>query len=136
MKNEKQLQASMVMKFSQTYPERDGHLFAVRNTTFSVKDGNTQKAIGMKSGVSDLIFNDQNMICIEVKFPGSKHNKSHIINQYEWGVKQESAGGEYFIATSVSGFMSIIKGGELDPDVITLDKLKDMIENSESEVKF
>lgn len=138
MKNEKQLQAKMVMEFSQKYPEKNGQLFSVRNTTFSAKDGATQKAIGMKAGVSDLIYLDNNglMVGIEVKFPKSKHNRTHILKQYVWGETVEKCGGEYFIVNSLEGFLSIIEGKELSNEVYTLDKIREKLNNSKSELSF
>lgn len=137
MINEKQLQQKIVMKFSQTYPEKEGQLFSVRNTTFSGKDGATQKAMGMKAGVSDLIYFDNgDLVGIEIKFPGKAHERSHIIKQITWGETIEANGGEYFIATSISGFMSIIKGEALDSDVYTLEMIKEKMENSKSQIIF
>ena len=135
--NEKQLQSAMVMKFSQTYPEKNGQLFSVRNTTFSVRDGQTQKAMGMKRGVSDLVFYGQgNMTGIEVKLEGSRHEHEHVTTQYTWGETIIREGGEYFIATSVEGFMSIIEGGELHPDVITLEMLKEKLDTEKKSIVF
>jgi len=138
MKNEKQLQAAIAMRFSQEYPEKNGQLFSVRNTTLSLRDGNTQKAMGMKAGVSDFVYldDDGTMVGIEIKFPGKKHGKQHVINQLQWGEVVERCGGEYFIVTSVSGFMSIIKGGAIDADVYNLDLIRKKVEESGSEVRF
>lgn len=137
MVNEKQLQAAIVRKFSELWPEKDGQLFAVRNTTFSGKDGATQKALGMKAGVSDLIFFEAGQIVgIEIKFPGKKHERNHIIKQIAFGETLEKNGGEYFIVTSVEAFISVIEGGEIGAGVYALDMIKEKVDEGKSGIIF
>lgn len=110
MKNEKQLQAAMVVKFRELYPEKKLKLWSTRNTTFSPKDGMTQKAMGMVAGVSDLMFFEDGILrAIEVKFPGQKHSVKHIKQQYEWGLSIVDNGGSWSICTSVDSFINSIK---------------------------
>lgn len=107
--SEKKLQAKIVMSFSQERPNEKGLLWSTRNTTFSMKDGQTQKALGMVAGVSDLIyFNNGLLIGIEVKEPGSIHSSDHIYQQYKWGRNISMNGGKYFIVTSEDEFWYII----------------------------
>ena len=135
--NEKQLQAAMVREFSQRWPEKDGQLWSVRNTTLSVRDGSTQKALGMKAGVADLNFFEAGVLVgIEVKFPGKKHDRAHIVQQVSWGETIEKNGGEYFIVTSIEDFISIIEGGAINSGVYTLEKLKEKLEKGRSQIIF
>lgn len=137
MTNESQLQAAMVMEFSQQFPERDGELFSVRNTTFSMKDGTKQKAMGMKAGVSDLINHRMGVLQgIEVKFPGKKHNREHILRQYVWGETVVMNGGEYYMVTSVDGFIDIVEGHELKEGVYTLEMIKELLDSEKSTIVF
>lgn len=135
--NEKQLQAKMVMAFSQKYPEKKGQLFSVRNTTLSLRDGQTQKAMGMVAGVSDLIFHeDGGMVGIEIKVKGEKHKRGHVMKQYVWGETITRTGGEYYIATTVVDFMNIIEGGALNKTVYQLADIKKLLDTEKSVVIF
>jgi len=107
---ESKLQAEMVMAFSQEYPELDGLLWSTRNTTFSQRDGQKQKAMGMKAGVSDLMFYFQGTLyCFEIKAHGSTHSKDHIRRQMEWGKSIEFNSGKWFICKSKESFLIAIK---------------------------
>ena len=108
-KNEKQLQAAMVIEFSQKHPEKYGQLWSVQNRTFSIKDGNTQKAMGLHAGVADLhFFEDQLLTAFEVKLSGAEHSRKHIMKQYEWGRRISDQGGIYYIVTSVEALMYLV----------------------------
>ena len=99
------------MAFSQKYPDRCGQLFAVNNEACSSKHAVKLKSIGVYKGVSDLIYYADGVMCgIEVKKPDMRHAADHIRQQLEWGMTIQKAGGAYYIATSVKGFMSIIEG--------------------------
>ena len=134
--NEKQLQAKIIMQFSQLYPNKRGLLFAVNNEANSNKQAMTFKALGVFRGVSDLIYYPGNkLIGIEIKAKGKKHSHDHIMNQYEWGLKIQLTGGEYYIVTSVKSFLSIIRG-KIDNDVYTLEKIYSLLLQSKSIVIF
>lgn len=133
---EKILQAKMVMAFSHRYPERRGLLFAVNNEANSNRQAMVFKALGVVKGASDLIYcSDGKLIAIEVKAPGEKHSRNHIINQLDWGTRIVLAGGEYYIATSVLSFLSIIKG-DIYHEVYTLDKIQALLTESKSTIIF
>ena len=103
--NEDQLQAACVRKFSELFPEEYRKLWAVKNRTLSEKDGMTQRAMGLKRGVSDLMLNRFGAICgIELKIEGNKHPDYHIKEQYEWGLSIP----EYYIVSSVEAFLKVI----------------------------
>lgn len=106
---EKQLQSEIVKWFSQNHPELRGCLFSVANRTLSLRDGQTQLAMGLFSGVSDLIlFVNGRFIGLEVKEVGKAHKRSHIENQIEWGETVIRNGGEYYFITSVSEFNQVL----------------------------
>jgi len=139
-KNEKQLQAACVIEFSQRHPEKAGQLWSVRNNTFSIRDGNTQKAMGMRKGVADLnFFEDGVLIGIEIKLPGSWHSREHILDQYIWGETITKEGGEYYMVTSVEGFLRVIEGGNIEsdcPGVYTLREIKELLDSDRKTVGF
>ena len=138
MKNEKQLQAKIVMDFNQKRPEERRMLWSTRNTTFSAKDGMTQRAIGMVRGVSDLLyFSNASLIGIELKLPGTKHKVSHILEQYKWGLDLEENGGEYYIVTSLKGFWQIIHCDLYNtPDVYNTTAIKSILDTAKGTIKF
>lgn len=102
---EKRLQYELVLWFSQKYPELRGHLFEINNDTYNVKHAMTRRAMGMISGVSDLIFvvpKSGKTAAIELKAPSSVHSKEHIQNQVDWGVKMIKSGGYYLITSDLA----------------------------------
>lgn len=131
---EKQLQAQIVLDFSQKRPNDRGLLWATMNRTLSVRDGQTQLAMGMIPGVSDLIyFKCGTLICIEIKEKGKIHNKKHIEKQLNWGKTIEQNGGIYCIITSLDEFWKLINDGICIYDVREIEKL---VGNSKSKVVF
>lgn len=133
---EKQLQAKLVMEFSQLHPERNGLLFAVNNEANSDRQAMTLKALGVWKGASDLIyFYNGVMTGIELKIPGAKHSRDHILSQYDWGSGIALNGGNYYIATNRDSFFSIING-DIDSRVYTLDHIKELLEVSGKMIIF
>jgi len=135
---ESKLQSLMVIDFSRKRPNEKGLLWSTRNVTFSVKDGQKQKAMGMVGGVSDLIYFKNDILTgIEVKFPGSAHNKDHIQIQYNWGKKITDEGGQYFIVTTLKGFWEIINNQTFfTTKVYTLNEISDLIKYGKSKIVF
>ena len=132
--NEKQLQAKIVMDFSQKMFDYQGCLWSTRNTTFSVKDGQTQKAMGMVAGVSDLIlFMDGRFVGIEVKVKGSTHNTSHVAKQVRWGENISFHGGEWYIVTSLDEFWDVVN--KKTPEY-TIENVLEHMAYSGSKIKF
>lgn len=132
--NEKQLQSKIVIDFSHKMPELRGCLWATANRTFSIKDGQTQMAMGMIPGVSDLIlFYKKRMVALEVKVIGKIHKKEHIERQLEWGKKIEANGGRYFIITSVADFWDIFNSKEVKYNIFGIEKL---LKDAKSQVIF
>lgn len=81
--NEAQLQAKCVLKFSQTYPERRGDLFATFQETVNAAQGSNMLSRGLIPGVPDLIYLDlaRHFIGIEMKAENIRHNLIHILEQ-------------------------------------------------------
>ena len=138
MKKEDQLQAKIVLDFSQKRPEDKGCLWSVPNRTLSQRDGQKQVAMGLVKGVSDLIyFKEGRFVGIELKLIGKTHKKTHVQKQLDWGKKIESEGGEYYIVTSIEGFWEVINQLPFPmDDVYTTKQIEELIEISGSVVIF
>jgi hypothetical protein len=119
--SEKQLQAKIVIAFSQAFPERRGRLFA----TFQETDkGSYLTSLGLVRGVSDLLYVTAygELVGIELKEPGSKHKSDHVREQAEWLMKVPAKG---YFCTSLEMFWKIIEGEEgIDPEWV-LDDMGD-----------
>tara|TARA_R110002167_G_scaffold110087_4_gene280364 strand:- start:23130 stop:23531 length:402 start_codon:yes stop_codon:yes gene_type:complete len=132
--NEKQLQAKIVMAYSQDMFDFRGCLWSTRNTTFSVKDGQTQKAMGMVAGVSDLIcFIEGHFIGIEVKVRGTSHSAKHLAKQLMWGETIIQQGGHWCIVTSLEEFWDAVDRKTVPYNVA---KVKEMLAENKSTIKF
>lgn len=135
--NEKQLQSTIVLSFTNHAPEDMNCLWSVRNTTFSQRDGQTQVAMGMRKGVADLnYFKDGRFIGIEIKVKGEKHDSKHIANQYRWGKKIEDNEGEYYIVTSIQSFWAVIDQEFECEGVYTLQMIADLLNKGKSTIVF
>ncbi len=114
MSNEDQLQASCVIWFSQTYPELRGAVWA------NFSEQNKQQAMfklsmGLIRGLPDMMFSNKHgeIIGIEMKFPGTRHDRKHIIEQAEWMMRYLRIG---WFCDSLEMFQDIIHGGVgIDP---------------------
>jgi len=134
--SEQKLQADIVRKFSERYPLSRGLLFAVNNEANSKKQAMHFKALGVRRGVSDLIyFQGGVMTCIELKYPGKKHDTNHIKEQLSWGIMITGNGGRYYIVTNILSFFSIINRNP-DQYVYTVEKLKIIIKQAKSTITF
>lgn len=112
-KAEKIKQHNLVKWFSQEYPKYYGHLFAVNNDTFGIKDAAFKKAIGLIPGVSDLIFMvpKKGVMCgIEIKAPDSYHTIEHIENQLKWGMNLITNKGFYIMTSNIDACKIFISG--------------------------
>ena len=136
MKNEKQLQASIFIDFSQKRPEEKGLLWSTRNQTFSAKDGMTQKAMGMVAGVSDLIYFKETFVGLEVKQKGKVHKSSHITQQLNWGKKITNNGGLWFIITSLEGFWAVLNEDFNHEDVYSVERVEEILNKGSKTVIF
>lgn len=137
-KNEKQLQAACVVKFRELYPEYKNALWSVRNYTANVKDGMTQRALGMLPGVSDLqYFFNGRFVAIEIKLPGTLHDKDHLKRQLKYGLYVKNNGGEYYVVKSVSAFLTVINNTGTDPEIMDVWAIEKLIEETKNKkVKF
>lgn len=118
MNPEARLQSQMVIQFSQRHPEQRGRLIGYFATSESVIQTSQKLSLGLVKGASDLFYITElgEMAGIEVKSPGSSHNRLHLISQAEWLLKVPKWG--YFV-DSVEMFWDIIEGGSgIDPEVV------------------
>ena len=100
-----QIQVQCVQWFWNAFPESRGLLFEVNNNPKSARDGARRKAMGMVSGVSDLILFRKNLcpICIEMKDAIGRQSNS----QKEWQLKAEGCGYDYRVIRSLKEFKEL-----------------------------
>ncbi len=120
---EGQLQANIIRRFSNEFPECHFDLFAIKN---EAKLGNQEaarnKALGVVAGVSDLFYsNDTRRVFIELKTVGSKFSAKHITAQNNFLKRKISQGFEGYFCTSEDDFFSIIYGNINDSVLTTSD---------------
>lgn len=97
---ENKVQAEIVLRFGQLHPKKRRFLFAVNNNSNSAKQGAQRKAIGVQSGVSDLILispKTGRAFGVEVKEKGKRHSIKHLKNQISWGAMVHKAGGSFIM---------------------------------------
>ena len=104
--SEKKLQAQLVMHFSQRYPSRSGNLIGTFNETVNAAQGSNMLSLGLVKGCSDLIFinNEKRFIGIEVKYPNTRHNLIHVLEQCRFLIENAYCG---WFCTSLNQFESI-----------------------------
>lgn len=96
-----------------------------------------QRALGMLPGASDLMFFlNGRFVAIEIKLPGSKHDKAHVERQLRFGENVKINGGEYYIIKSVEAFLTVINKSGSNPEILDVWTLKELIEVSKTKVKF
>ena len=101
------LQSKMVIWYSSQYGRtHDKCLFHVNNKAKNGIEGNRMKAMGVKTGVSDLVLvTSQGTIYIEVKTPTGSQSKE----QKEFQQQVESLGQKYFVVRTLDEFQDIVK---------------------------
>lgn len=118
MNPEARLQSQMVIQFSQRHPEQRGRLIGYFATSESIIQTSQKLSLGLVKGASDLFYITEagEMVGIEVKSPGSSHNRQHLVSQAEWLLKVPRRG---YFCDSVEMFWNIIEGGSgIDPEVV------------------
>lgn len=113
-KNEHALQADIVVWYWNTYPERRGTLWAnfaeQNNVQASIK-----KPLGLVRALPDLMtVRDGQLIGIELKLRGTRHDRRHLIEQATWLIKNPAKG---YFCDSLDMAKAILEGtGEgIDP---------------------
>lgn len=118
-REEARLQARMVIEFSQERPHDKGRLIGYFAETENKIEGATKLSLGLVKGCSDLLYipeDNQKVVGIEVKAPGSRHKVLHLKEQCHWLLKVPYKG--YFCDT-IEMFWDIIEGGRgIDPDKV------------------
>lgn len=104
--NEEQLQAKCYQWFWNTYPEHRQMLFHVQQSAKNWIQGSRFKAIGVTSGVSDLVLILKNRIVfIELKVESGKQSPAQVTFQD----KVETRGHQYSIVRTFEEFQFLIK---------------------------
>jgi hypothetical protein len=102
---EARLQFELILWFGQTHPNHRRLLFQVNN------DARTARLeLGMIAGVSDLIFITPNgeILVIELKADGTRHNVDHMKNQLSWIKEVQEVGGFGVMSKSLEDMQAII----------------------------
>lgn len=100
------LQGQIVIWYSSQYGRtHDKCLFHVNNKAKNAIEGNRMKAMGVKTGVSDLaLITSEGTIYIELKTATGTQSK----DQKEFQRQIESLGQKYYIVRSLDDFKKII----------------------------
>ncbi len=129
MSKEHALQSSIVVDYTNKFPQNRLSLWSTRNISLSNIDSAQMKAIGMREGCPDLFYFAKNrLIGIELKIVGATHELYRIKMQYDFCLNIQNEGGAAFFCTSLDGFWAILWGA-LHSDVYTLSEVKDIIDN-------
>jgi len=115
---ENKYQKEIVDWFSQEFPAHYGHFFHVNNSGFTAAQRNYLNSMGQIPGVADLLFYsiiDATLSAVEVKAPGSRHDKKRIKTQLEWGKELYNSGGCYFIGSDkvlIKSYLTMLATGD------------------------
>jgi hypothetical protein len=102
---EEQLHTECYRWFWNEYPNQRGLLFHVDNNSYNSVIGARKKALGVVSGVSDLILVlPRRVVFIELKVPGGKQSDAQV--EFERNVGNR--GHEYYLVYSLIEFKQII----------------------------
>lgn len=95
--NEMQMQSKLVAKFSDEFPRFTDLFWHVNN------DMKLTRSHGQVPGVADMhLYVGGILVCVELKYPTTKHSPIHLARQKEWGEKIKEQRGEYLMTDSVS----------------------------------
>lgn len=142
---EDQLLSGVVVAFSQQHPNKRGQLFHPANERNHALQAIQAKAKGIHRGVSDLIYFEfflprengsaaTNLICVELKVIGSRHERHTVEGQVEWGETVEKNGGSWRLCTTVEQAISCF---ENTPAGLTTKQVRTMLlEQKTKTIKF
>jgi len=133
--SEEKLQSDIARRFSELYPDKRGQLFHVSNERNNKIQAYRARAIGIVNGVADFIFFEHfYFIATELKVPGTRHERHHIISQVEWGKIWESQGGIWRLCRTVDEALSCYK---MKPKGLTIEEVEKMLfETTTKTIKF
>lgn len=120
MNAEQNLQADVIIWFSQAYPDSRGHLWG-NFATQDLHSANFKKSLGLVAFLSDIMYvtegADREFWGIELKTPGSRHSVSHVMSQAKWLLSIPNKG---FFCDSFEMFQDIIhkKSHGIDPALV------------------
>lgn len=141
---ESKLQHELIMWFSAKWPDEQNRLFMIQNNTYSASHGKNMKSLGMKRGAPDLMLIGKDMVAgIELKSPGSKHKKAHILEQLDFGQSMIDMGHQYIISSNIKTIKLFIEKIMTDKKLeshmimrLELKLLQNNLERSGSVVEF
>lgn len=119
--SEKKLQSQFVMHFSQRYPSRSGNLVGTFQETANAIQGSNMLSLGLVKGCSDLIYisKSKRFIGIEVKYPNTRHNLIHVLEQCRFLIENAYRG---WFCSEMDHFKSILESdgqsGGIHPDTV------------------
>ena len=104
--SELKLQSDIFQYHWNNYPHERGLLFHVNNKARNAIEGNKMKAMGVVSGVSDLIYLKPGgkPLLLELKFEDGLQSKE----QKSWQIRTQAAGYEYKIIRSLADFIILL----------------------------
>ena len=108
------LQSRIVIKFTQYYQGEHGYLIGYMANADNVVKGMINNSLGLAKNASDLFWvKGGELVGVELKIIGSRHNRLHLIGQADWLLKVPKAG---YFCDSEEMFFSIINGAKgIDP---------------------
>lgn len=137
--SEIKLQSDIARKHSELFPLKRGQLFHVSNERNNKVQVFQARAIGIFPGVSDFIFFEKVaynifVVGIEIKEPGSRHDREHIEQQIEWAEILEAQGGTWRLCTNVEDAISCT---ELNFKGLTIADVKELLKTQKTKtIKF
>lgn len=98
------LQNKCIMWFDKTYPDHRQMLFHVDNNSYNAIIGAKKAAMGVRRGVSDLIFIVDHVFFLEMKTPRGKQEPEQETFMY----KVQERGHPYVVIRSLEEFQKFI----------------------------
>ena len=138
--SEVKIQSDIAREFSVRYPNKRGQLFHISNERNHKVQAFQAAAIGIVNGVSDFLFFEWvpgfgiNLLALEVKSPGSRHEVDHIRQQINWGKTLEEQGGSYRLVRSCKEAIDCIEGNLCG---LSIEEVEEMIHEIKTKtIKF
>jgi hypothetical protein len=107
MQSESKFQATCFQNHWNFYPQHRRRLFCINNNSQNALKGAINKAIGVVSGVSDMIYLKPNgkVSFLEFKIPGGYQSEK----QKQWEVLCKELGHEYVLIYTEDDFWSAVE---------------------------
>lgn len=128
--SENQLIFEIVRRQSELFPLKRGQFFHIANERNNRLQAIKARSMGIFPGVADFFYFCQEdgqlkMLALELKAPGTWHQKNHIQIQLEWAEIFEREGGTWRLIRSVEEAISCL---ELNYKGLTIEDVRYMME--------